>query len=273
MTAKEILQQLHAMGKGWVDPESTVDRITHGPADREVMKAAVTWMGTTRAIRKAAEQECQLVIVHEPIIWQRKDRDKESFDRTRSDAKRELLDELGITAIRCHDLWDRYPKLGVCEWWPKSLGLTDYTVERYEAGTIFALCRMAAGTTLGEIGILIAEKTADLGQQYVAVVGSTDMPVQSLATNVGAWGSNPECLVEARDRYGADAFVATEFCWWEMAGYALDTGMGLVHVNHGVSECASIESLYNHLDRSFLDIEFTYIHEAAPYTMVGPGGA
>ena len=58
MTAKEILQQLHAMGKGWVDPESTVDRITHGPADREVMKAAVTWMGTTRAIRKAAEQEC-----------------------------------------------------------------------------------------------------------------------------------------------------------------------------------------------------------------------
>ena len=110
------------------------------------------------------------------------------------------------------------------------------------------------------------------GQQYLPVVGDLEMPVERLMLNVGAWGSNARLMSEARDQYGAQAVAATEIVWWRDASWALDTGFGLLQVNHGVSECATIESLYHFLKEQFQGIDWTFFTEAAPYLMIGPDG-
>lgn len=272
--AHDVLARILEAGKAWIDPNDTVDRVTHGDGAKPVSRAAVAWMGTVRAARKAAEAGAQLLVVHEPIIWNHRDSDEvpANFDPQRAAAKRKLFDDLGLTVIRCHDLWDRFPKLGVCEAWPKSLGFEDFRVERYANGQIFALCRMAKGSTLGGVASAVAKGTARFGQQFVHAVGDPAMPVERLALNVGAGGCQMECMAEARDRFGVQAYAATEFSWWKAASWALDTGFGLLHVNHGVSECAAIESLHAWLQGEFPSIEWTSITEAAPYRMFGPDG-
>ncbi len=271
-TADDILQFILKEGEAWIDLEDTVDRVTHGSGQREIQKAGVAWMPTMRVIQRAADAGCQLLVVHEPIIWNHRDLDSKSVDPTRSAMKRKFLDDHNITVVRCHDLWDRYPERGVCDYWPKLLGFNSYTKKPYSDGTQFALCELPKGTTLQAVGQQIAQKTARYGQQFIPMVGDPNMPVEKLMLNVGAWGSNAQLMAEARDEFGAQAVAATEISWWRDAGWALDTGFGLLQVNHGVSECATIESLYHFLKEQFLDIEWTFFTEAAPYLMVGPDG-
>ena len=125
---------------------------------------------------------------------------------------------------------------------------------------------------LEDVARQIAERTAPFGQQFVPVIGDPKMPVKRLVLNVGAWGSHAKFMVDARDNHGAQAAVATEICWWRDASWALDTGFGLLQINHGVSECATIESLYRYLKEQFKEIDFTFFTEAAPYWMAGPQG-
>ena len=176
-------------------------------------------MPALRSYQRAADAGCQLLVVHEPIIWNHRDVDSKSVDPTRSAMKRKFLDDHQITVVRCHDLWDRYPDRGVCDYWPKLLGFDTYTKKSYSNGQIFALFELEKGTTLQDVGRQIAQKTARYGQQYLPVVGDLKMPVERLVLNVGAWGSSANLMSEARDQYGAQAVAATEISWWRDAWY------------------------------------------------------
>ena len=274
-TAAEIHEWLMAQG-GWVDRERMIDRILHGAPDRPISACAVAWMGTTRVIRRAIEAGCDGLLVHEPIFWTHRDDDENIFDPVEADKKRALLDEHGITVIRCHDLWDRYPRIGVVESWAACLGFDRITRHEFiypEPARLpmpYAIAHLPAGTTLTDAVTQIANRTRHLGQQHVAAIGDPQRPLERLALNVGAWGSHAMYWVAARDEHGAQGAVATEFVWWRDASWALDTGFALIHANHGVSECYAIEKLCDFVKDRFPDIAWHFINEAAPYTAYAP---
>ncbi len=274
-TAAEIDDWLVAQGS-WVTRERKVDRILHGASERKIRACAVAWMGTTRVIRRAIEAGCDGLIVHEPIFWSGRDDPESIFDPVEADRKKSLLDQHGITVIRCHDLWDRYPRIGVVDSWAACLGFDRITHHEFSYGEpeklpmLYAIAHLPPGATLRDAATQIANRTRHLGQQHVATIGDLSMPMERLMINIGAWGSHAMQWMAARDEYGAQGAVSTEFVWWRDASWSLDTGFALIHANHGVSECYSMQVLRDFVKDRYPDITWQFINEAAPYTMVAP---
>jgi len=272
-TAQGILDYLLEQGQDWVDPERTNDRILYGPGEREVSSAVVVWQPTARVIHRARELACQLIVSHEPLFWRVRGNEGGDVRDEEAQAKKErLLDESGITVIRCHDVWDRYPELGIAPSWAANLGFEDYRICDYWDGKIFALCEFEPAKKLVEVAQTIAERTAWLGQQAVTVMGDPDMEISRFTLNIGAWGGSFRHLKDARDRHGSQGAAITEFNWWTSPMWALDTGFGLIGCNHGVSESPGMRSLAEYLGKVFPDLTFTHVPEAAPYLMVGSDG-
>ncbi|MHB0935893.1 MAG: hypothetical protein ACYDCO_20315 [Armatimonadota bacterium] len=55
MTANDILQHIYA-NCDWVKPETTVDRVIAGDAEKPVRSALVTWISSRQACREAASR-------------------------------------------------------------------------------------------------------------------------------------------------------------------------------------------------------------------------
>ena len=274
-TAAQIDEWLVAQGS-WVKRERHIDRIVHGDPDRPIDKCAVSWMGTSRVIRRAIEAGCHGLLVHEPIFWTGSDDPQSIFDPAEADRKRSLLDQHGITVIRCHDLWDRFPDIGVIDSWAACLGFERIIHHEFvhpDPASLpmpYAIAHLPQGTTLGDAVTQIANRTRHLGQQHVAAIGDLHMPMERLVVNAGAWGSHAKHWVAARDEHDAQGAIATEFVWWRDASWSLDTGFGLIHANHGVSECYATQVLCDFVKARFHEITWHFINEAAPYTMKGP---
>jgi putative NIF3 family GTP cyclohydrolase 1 type 2 len=118
----------------------------------------------------------------------------------------------------------------------------------------------------------VVDKTEFMGQGVVSVTGNLKRKVPRVILNIGAWGSKAENMIEAREATGADAAIATEFCWWREAGWALDTDFGLIHVQHGVSEMMGMQSLYEYLKVRLPDLEFEFIEESSLCRFIGRAG-
>src|SRR5439155_24660026 len=87
----------------WVDWSKTVDQFMHGDPEAEVRGIATTWLATNACLREAARRGLNFVIAHEGAFYPHY-AGTESGDRHHAE-KRRLLDELGITLMRCHDTW------------------------------------------------------------------------------------------------------------------------------------------------------------------------
>ena len=109
MKAKELRERCVSVAT-WVDWENTMDLFMHGDPEVEVAAVAVTWLATNRVLKQAAELGCNFVISHEGAFYPQWV-GTPSEDRHHSE-KHALLDELGITLMRCHDTWDRMPEMG-----------------------------------------------------------------------------------------------------------------------------------------------------------------
>lgn len=48
--------------------------------------------------------------------------------------KREFLERTGMVVLRCHDAWDRWPGIGICDSWAGGLGFTDLVGENSALG-------------------------------------------------------------------------------------------------------------------------------------------
>src|SRR6185436_6480024 len=103
--------------------EDTVDTWKAGDPQADVRGIAVGWMSYTWALEEAAAHDCNLFITHEPTFYHHRDNDPVILAWPECVAKREKIAALGLTILRCHDLWDQLPGLGIPEAWGRKLGL------------------------------------------------------------------------------------------------------------------------------------------------------
>lgn len=237
MTAQQLSDALHSL---WphCDPDQTVDQVIEGDPEQEAAGVAVCWMPLSSTLREAASRGLNTVVAHEPTYYDHFELRRQPGHRLLEEAKAakaELVRELGITIIRCHDVWDALPERGVPFEWGRFLGLGEPAASRRYLN-LYRITPMRAWDAAQHI----AARTATAGQSTVHFYGDPDRMVEIIGIGTG-------CCSEALELYefGGDLAVTVDDIAraWIIGAYCCDTGRPLVVVNHGVSEDCAMDSL------------------------------
>lgn len=242
-----------------LDPEvrkkRTCDGFKFGSPDAEVRGIATMWMATPENIRRAHGLGCNLIITHEPTFYNHWDETEEFVDDRAYKDKVALLEETGMTVIRIHDLWDRFPEFGIHDSWAKRTGLSKavgsdakHTLFEIEPTTLEAFARRVQGR-MGVTGVRFA--------------GPPEKVVTYVTLGVGAWGGigNLKACMELE----ADVFATGETVEWQTVRFALESGMCMVVVGHNNSEEFGLAAMAHFLTQHFPDLPVTYVPTRDPY--------
>lgn len=256
MKAKEVLAHFKEVGT-WVDWNNTCDEILHGDPDMEIKGIATAWLSTNAALRQAAAKGHNLFITHEPSFYGLLE--QRPNVKLLADQKRALLDEHNITLMRCHDTWDRMPKVGVADAWASFLG---FKTEPRPLESFYRICLLGE-YTLKDAAQRILEKVKPLGQDTVLILGDHKLKVNRLAIGTGAATDLPK-MYELKP----DVILATDdgMNFWEGGSWILDMGLPLLIVNHATAEKPGMQALATYLTKQFPQIPAEYIDVALPYS-------
>ena len=173
MIARDFRDHIKALAP-WVNWNDTRDHFMHGDPDAAVRGIACTWLATDAVLREAADRDLNFVIAHEGMFYERYS--QHSSEQRHHAAKRELIDRLGVTVMRCHDSWDKFPGVGIADKWAEYLG---FPRRRRELDSPYVLCD-AAGMTGMEVAGVVLSKVRALGQEYVNIMGDLSSNVNCL---------------------------------------------------------------------------------------------
>lgn len=262
MKAQEVHEHFRSRA-AWVDPKKTVDQFLHGDGSAEVAGVAVGWMMTLPMAEQAAAAGLNLFISHEPIVCEHYRSLGRRHPRTNRAiaAKRRRLTKLGLTVLRCHDAWDRFPRIGIPDAWAKFLGLLGY---RRQAGSFYGRGRVAP-TTARALARRIARKTSRLGQAHVEVFNPSAR-VARVAVGTGAITALHDMLEAVR----ADCYVITNDGTnaWTAELHSADCRIPLIRVDHATAELPGIMALADYLAKQFPSVPVRYIPYPRPYDVL-----
>ncbi|NPV07627.1 MAG: hypothetical protein HPY83_06650 [Anaerolineae bacterium] len=243
----------------WVDWDRTVDQFMHGDPNTAVRGIAVTWLATNARIREAAALGLNFVICHEGAFYPRY-AGTPSEDRHHAE-KHGLMDQLGITLMRCHDTWDRMPEAGIVDSWAKFLG---FPTESRPVESFYRVC-LPSGRTVVEVAQAVLERVSVLGQQFVGIVGDREAPVERMVVGTGA-------ITRLPDMYdlGADLVLATDDGITTTASglWSLDLGVPMLIINHATAELPGMQLLAGYVEHQFPGVPVRYLPGEFPYQVV-----
>jgi putative NIF3 family GTP cyclohydrolase 1 type 2 len=259
----EIQKYLQSLNRGWVDETDTVDTWKSGDPLVEVRGIAVAWMGYSHALEKAAELGCNLFIVHEPVYYHHRDDDPDILAWPECKARQMTIEKLGLSILRCHDLWDQFPGLGIPDAWGQKLGLGQPL-----AGEGYLRAYAGHGRTALQIAKELAGRVADLGQPGVQLIGPPERQVQRIVLGTGAATPYREMLIQ----YEADLVICCDdgFKYWRDGAHAIDNGHSVLIFHHPVTEEYGMQLLAEHLSERFPTIPVHFIPEKCMYQLVLP---
>ncbi|MFZ0548259.1 MAG: Nif3-like dinuclear metal center hexameric protein [Candidatus Promineifilaceae bacterium] len=261
MQAKEVQTYLQSMAGDWPYPTDTVDTFKAGDPTVEITGIAVGWMSYSWALEEAVRKNCNLFITHEPTLYDHHDKNPDVFRFEAANKKRHYIAEHGLVVLRCHDLWDRIPEIGIPDSWGAYLGFQnavhgDDYIRIFDVGKKSAL----------EIAQGVSAVLRQLGHERVQLIGPSDKQVRFVATGTGAITPFMRCL----DEFQADMVICTDdgLWYWRDGALAIDAGVPLLVVNHAVSEEAGMVSLANHLRQIFPSIPIHHLPQRCMYQLV-----
>ncbi len=262
MLAKDLQSYLRSLNGGWMDLDRTVDTFKAGDPEAEVTGIAVSWMSTRFALARAVALGANVFITHEPTYYNHHD-DPQSplFGLQGVRDKRRAVQESGLTIIRCHDLWDQVPGMGIPDAWGAALGLGDAV-----AGEGYYRVYDVAGRTAGDVAQQVAARTAGYGQEAVQLIGDPGQPVTRVVLGTGA--ITP--LLQYVSDFDPDLAICTDdgFTYWQDGAYALDAGLPVIVVNHATSEEPGMQRLAEHLRQRFPDVPVHFLPRGCLYRLV-----
>ena len=267
MRAKDVQAYLRTLNGGWVDLEKTVDTFKSGDPEAEVRGIAVSWMSTTAALRTALSADCNLFITHEPTYCDHYDDHNGwtfSFEGTR--AKRAFIEESGLTIIRCHDLWDQVPTIGIPDAWGEALALGQAV-----GGEGYYRVYDVSGRSAGDVARQVAARTRPYGQESVQLIGDPEAQVHRVAIGTGAITPLFGYIGDFGEAYGLDLAICADdgFTYWREGAYALDAGLPVIIVNHATAEEPGMMRLAEHLRARFSDVPVHFVARGCLYRQVG----
>jgi hypothetical protein len=255
--------------------EPSVDRVVIGDPDALVKKVGTAWMPYWKTCREAVEAGVNVLVVHEPAFythWDLDERDgrdylsapeagKKAFVEAR-DAKRAWLEASGLVIIRCHDVLDRLPCIGIPHAFGRLLGFEAKDVVRSKRfHDVFAVAPAPAAAVARGIALRLRA----VGQPGVAFYGDPERIVRSVGVGTGCICDPLESMDLAPDLFvGIDDTIRT----WIQTTWAEDTGHPLVVVNHGASEEAGMRELSLHLRAAFPDLGVVHLAQGCGYRWI-----
>lgn len=249
MKAKDFREHCKQVAH-WVDWENTCDQFMAGEPDVEVKGIATTWLATNARLRQAASLGLNFVIAHEGAFYPTY-KHTPSGDRHHVE-KRRLIDELGITLMRCHDTWDRMPEVGIPDAWASFLG---FPTEPRLVESFYKIC-LVGDNTVEDLARLILEKVKSLGQEVVHIIGDQDTRVHRMAVGTGAITRLPEMF-----ELGADIILATDDGISTTASglWSLDLGIPMLVVNHATAELPGMMAMVDYIKNHFSGVPVKYL--------------
>lgn len=257
LTAGDVHEYLRSLGREWIDPPNTVDTFKAGWPDMPVKGIAVGWMSYFVALREAVARGCNLFVTHEPTYYNHRDTDASVFSFEIARQKKAFIEENGLSIIRCHDVWDRVPGIGIPDAWGQYLGWTQVARQQ----TFYRVYELPP-VTAGELARQVAGKVAPLGQDGVQLIGPADKMIRTVAIGTGAITSFRTMVADLK----ADLALCTDdgFTYWSDGAMALDMGYPVIVVNHACSEEVGIVQLAEHLRQRY---PATSVHHIAQKCM------
>jgi putative NIF3 family GTP cyclohydrolase 1 type 2 len=266
MKAHDLQTHLRSLNGGWMDLEQTVDTLKSGDPNTKVQGIAVSWMSTSDALKKALQLGCNVFVTHEPTYYNHHD-DPASpiFELEGAREKRAFIEESGIVILRCHDLWDQVPEMGIPDAWGAALGLG-----KAVAGEGYYRVYDVSGRTAGDVARQVAARTARFGQEAVQLIGDAAAPVSRVAIGTGAITPLFSYIRDFGEDPGLDLAICTDdgFTYWQHGAYARDIGLPIIVVNHATSEEPGMQRLAEHLRETFPDVPVHFIPHGCMYTLV-----
>jgi len=261
LTAGDVHEHLCSLGREWIDPQDTVDTFKAGKPQMPVKGIAVGWMSYFDSLRQAVAKGCNLFVTHEPTYYNHRDDDAGVFSFDIAKRKKAFIEDSELTIIRCHDVWDRVPGMGVPDAWGRYLGWTKVVREQ----TFYRLYELLP-TTAGELAKQVAAKVAPLGQSGVQLVGPADRVVRTVAIGTGAITSLRTMIVDLK----ADIALCTDdgFTYWRDGAMAIDMGYPVIVVNHACSEEVGMTQLANHLRETYPGVPVHHIAQKCMFATI-----
>ena len=221
-----------------IDPATTRDQVLHGSVMRECTGVVTTIYASPEVIEKAAGLGANLIICHETCFWCRGGHTDWLHDDPTFQAKRTLLDDLGITVWRCHDYIHSGVPLGKdgayvdCIFYglARKLGWEG----RCQAEDYFHGVYVIPETTLDGLARTII---TTLGLNGARVIGAGDTPVRRVRIPGHAFGGNADdhYITENREmRVDCELFL--ELVDFTIAAYVRDAnelGLGKCAITAG----------------------------------------
>lgn len=261
LTAGDVHAYLLSLGREWVDPQNTVDTFKAGRPPTPVKAIAVAWMSYFAALREAVARGCNLFVTHEPTYYNHRDADPSVFSLEVARQKRAFIEDNALTLIRCHDVWDRVPSLGIPDAWGRYLGWTKVVRQQ----TFYRVYELSP-LTAGQVAEHVARKVAPLGQNGVQLIGPRDKRVRTVAIGTGAITSLRTMIADLQ----ADLALCTDdgFTYWKDGALALDMGYPVVVVNHPCSEEVGMARLAEHLQEKYPSVPVHHLSQACMFATI-----
>ncbi len=262
LTAGEINNYLNSLGTEWVNFQTTVDGFDSGGPETVVKGIAVSWTPYTLTLKKALELGCNVFVTHEtPFYEHRKENEDTFYPYEEIKKKHAFIEQSKITIIRCHDVWDQYPDIGIPMAWGKFLDLGDPI-----DGSGWLYVYDGKGRPAVEIARKLASKTAERGQPGVQFMGDENRPVYRIALGCGA--------ITPMDRYFKELKADFAICsddginCRKYGTFSIDTGFPIVVINHAVTEDYGMTLMSERLKEVFPRVPVFNIKQRCLYKLI-----
>jgi putative NIF3 family GTP cyclohydrolase 1 type 2 len=175
--------------------------------------------------------------------------------------KKALLDQLGMTVLRCHDLWDRMPDVGILDAWAAQLG---FPTDERPVESFYKIC-LLGDMTVRQVAKHVRERVRPLGQNAVLLLGDTRRRVRRMAVGTGAITVLPMMY-----EMGCDIILATDdgMNTWDGGLWARDIDIPVLLVNHCTAEKPGMQAMAVYLSDRFPDVPVEYLDAAFPYAVL-----
>lgn len=250
----------------WVKPSDTVDRVIVGDGDKPVRRVLVTWIPTMASVRRAIDGGYDLLLTHEPTFYDHRDWRDNPGEMEKVEIavkKRKLIQDAGLVVVRNHDVWDRFPGVGVPFAWgqhlgfgnkPVAFGAADYQ-HRYDIEP----------TTFDELAQRVAVAVAKLGDDCVQVVGDGNRKVSRVGVGCGCC-TRPDVFQEM----GCDVSIVTDdgTWFWAQLQRAQDEEHPFIRVHHGTSEEPGMITLTQYVNENIPGVTADYFPHRPMYRTI-----
>lgn len=258
-TAREIVTQIQKnVGGPWNTP--TVDTFKAGNPDTPVTGVAVTMMATMDVLERAAAQNLNFVITHEPTFFAHLDTPEGLPENDPVWAeKREFIEKHHMVIWRFHDHWHLRKPDGIQAGVTHALGWEKFLVPGEEH--LFVLPEM----TLRQLAQEVAQK---LDSPVVRVIGDPDMKVTKIGMSPGAAGFEHE--THMLEREDVQALLVGETREWETVEYTADAvtqgrNKALIIIGHIPSEQPGMQEATDWLKTFVHGVPIEFVPAKQPF--------